>query len=125
VSNNNNKGDKSFLQERVDLVVTFGGDGTLLHVAPLFDTWIPPVVSFSMGTLGFLLPFRTCRVRLLCFGLFDEFLSCVGVASYRDVLSYVLKGNVRTLLRMRLACSVLDAQGRLLKRGRANIGKWS
>ncbi|ETI23012.1 hypothetical protein G647_04808 [Cladophialophora carrionii CBS 160.54] len=42
--------------EKVDLVVTFGGDGTILHASSLFATatQVPPVLSFSMGTLGFL-----------------------------------------------------------------------
>ena len=43
----------------VDLCVSLGGDGTVLHLASLFeqDLPLPPVVSFSMGTLGFLTPF--------------------------------------------------------------------
>lgn len=45
--------------ERIDLIVTLGGDGTILHAASLFKIGaVPPVLSFSMGTLGFLLPFR-------------------------------------------------------------------
>ena len=41
---------------KVDLVVTFGGDGTILHAASLFAIAprVPPILSFSMGTLGFL-----------------------------------------------------------------------
>jgi NAD kinase len=47
--------------EKIDLVVTLGGDGTILHAASLFSLGaVPPVLSFSMGTLGFLLPFRKC-----------------------------------------------------------------
>lgn len=47
--------------EKIDLVVTLGGDGTILHAASLFSLGaVPPVLSFSMGTLGFLLPFRGC-----------------------------------------------------------------
>lgn len=43
----------------IDLVITLGGDGTILHAASLFKKRaVPPVLSFSMGTLGFLLPFR-------------------------------------------------------------------
>lgn len=43
-------------RDKVDLIVTFGGDGTILHAASLFATSakVPPVLSFSMGTLGFL-----------------------------------------------------------------------
>jgi NAD kinase len=45
--------------EKIDLVVTLGGDGTILHASSLFSVGaVPPVLSFSMGTLGFLLPFR-------------------------------------------------------------------
>ncbi|OJJ48801.1 hypothetical protein ASPZODRAFT_129112 [Penicilliopsis zonata CBS 506.65] len=44
------------VHEKVDLVVTFGGDGTILRAASFFATCynVPPVLSFSMGTLGFL-----------------------------------------------------------------------
>ncbi len=43
----------------MDLCITLGGDGTVLHLASLFvaDEPLPPVVSFAMGTLGFLTPF--------------------------------------------------------------------
>ncbi|KKA18432.1 NADH kinase [Rasamsonia emersonii CBS 393.64] len=42
--------------DKVDLVVTLGGDGTILRASSLFATChnVPPVLSFSMGTLGFL-----------------------------------------------------------------------
>lgn len=42
--------------EKVDLTSTLGGDGTILHAASLFATSksVPPILSFSMGTLGFL-----------------------------------------------------------------------
>lgn len=44
---------------KIDLVITLGGDGTILHASSLFKVGaVPPVLSFSMGTLGFLLPFR-------------------------------------------------------------------
>ncbi|KAK7912174.1 NADH kinase pos5 [Apiospora marii] len=41
---------------RTDLVATLGGDGTILRAASLFSlhTSVPPILSFSMGTLGFL-----------------------------------------------------------------------
>ncbi|KAK4937934.1 NADH kinase pos5 [Elasticomyces elasticus] len=46
----------SAYHDKVDLVVTFGGDGTILHASSLFaaSERVPPVLSFSMGTLGFL-----------------------------------------------------------------------
>jgi NADH kinase len=51
-------GDKSIpaLHDKVDLISTLGGDGTILHAAALFATakHVPPMLSFSMGSLGFL-----------------------------------------------------------------------
>ena len=40
-----------------DFVITLGGDGTVLHASSLFKTTVPPIASFSLGSLGFLLPF--------------------------------------------------------------------
>jgi NADH kinase len=38
------------------MTTTLGGDGTILHASSLFATTlhVPPILSFSMGTLGFL-----------------------------------------------------------------------
>ena len=49
-------GDNSELTKKVDLTATFGGDGTILHASSLFSTsaHVPPILAFSMGTLGFL-----------------------------------------------------------------------
>ncbi|KAL1837016.1 hypothetical protein VTJ49DRAFT_4385 [Mycothermus thermophilus] len=42
--------------KKIDLVTTMGGDGTILRAASLFSMHnsVPPILSFSMGTLGFL-----------------------------------------------------------------------
>ena len=42
------------LHSYVDFVVCLGGDGTILHASSLFQRAIPPVISFSLGSLGFL-----------------------------------------------------------------------
>ncbi|KAI1171729.1 mitochondrial NADH kinase [Nemania sp. FL0916] len=49
-------GDASSLHEKIDLVATLGGDGTILRAASLFSlrSSVPPILSFSMGSLGFL-----------------------------------------------------------------------
>lgn len=48
--------EKAKLSTKVDLVSTLGGDGTILRASSLFATTsrVPPILSFSMGTLGFL-----------------------------------------------------------------------
>jgi hypothetical protein len=35
-------------------VVCLGGDGVILHASSLFKQHIPPVVSFHLGSMGFL-----------------------------------------------------------------------
>lgn len=42
------------LHERVDFVVCLGGDGVILHASNLFTKAVPPIVSFNLGSLGFL-----------------------------------------------------------------------
>lgn len=42
----------------VDFAITLGGDGTMLHLSSLFPKAAPPVICFSLGTLGFLMSFR-------------------------------------------------------------------
>jgi len=49
-------------------------DGTMLHLSSLFPKEAPPVVSFSMGSLGFLLPFRKLNrndTEITCMKLTD------------------------------------------------------
>jgi len=74
-------------QPPIDLVITLGGDGTILHASSLFSHGpVPPVLSFSLGTLGFLLPFN--------------------IDSMEEVLKDVISGKVSILPRMRLSCRV-------------------
>jgi NAD kinase len=50
--------DVDALASSIDLVITLGGDGTVLHVSSLFSkSAVPPVLGISLGTLGFLMPF--------------------------------------------------------------------
>jgi NAD+ kinase len=73
--------------EKFDLVLTLGGDGTVLFTSWLFQRIVPPVLSFSLGSLGFLTTFEFAR--------------------YKDHLDRVM-GNegMRVNLRMRFTCTV-------------------
>ncbi|TPX43809.1 NAD+ kinase [Synchytrium endobioticum] len=75
----------------VDFAIALGGDGTMLHLTSLFPKAVPPIISFSLGSLGFLLPYHIhhCRVAL----------------------KKVVEGDVTVLLRMRLACGVYGLDG--------------
>lgn len=46
--------DTSDLHERIDFVACLGGDGVILHASNIFRNAVPPVVSFNLGSLGFL-----------------------------------------------------------------------
>ncbi|CCC71410.1 hypothetical protein NCAS_0H01000 [Naumovozyma castellii] len=70
---------------RTDLLVTLGGDGTILHGVSMFgNNQVPPVLAFSLGTLGFLLPFD-----------FKE---------YKGVFEKVIRSRAKCLHRTRLQC---------------------
>ncbi|KAF8980981.1 NADH kinase pos5 [Entomortierella lignicola] len=79
-----------------DLVVTLGGDGTILHTSSLFNSAVPPVISFSMGTLGFLLPYHINNYKAAIGKLIDT-------------------RQASLLLRMRLKCTLHGADGRRLQ----------
>lgn len=52
---------------RVDFVACLGGDGVILHASNLFRGAVPPVVSFNLGSLGFLTSHRvSVQIIVLC-----------------------------------------------------------
>ncbi|KAL1528941.1 hypothetical protein AB1Y20_010263 [Prymnesium parvum] len=79
------------LSELVDLVIALGGDGTLLWASGLFPAAMPPVISFSMGSLGFLTPFP--------FEL------------HANTLDRLFETGCNLTVRVRLSCSIIRAEG--------------
>lgn len=74
--------------ERTDLIVTLGGDGTILRAVSAFsNTNVPPVVSFALGTLGFLLPFDFTK--------------------FKETFRLVYESRSKALHRNRLECHVV------------------
>ncbi|SMN19374.1 similar to Saccharomyces cerevisiae YEL041W YEF1 ATP-NADH kinase [Maudiozyma saulgeensis] len=69
-----------------DMVITMGGDGTVLYVSTIFQQSVPPVLSFSLGSLGFLTNFK-----------FENF---------KEDLPRILNHKIKSSLRMRLQCTV-------------------
>lgn len=73
--------------ELFDLVITLGGDGTVLFTSWLFQRIVPPVLSFSLGSLGFLTNFQ-----------FDN---------YKEQLNKIMgESGMRVNMRMRFTCTV-------------------
>ncbi|EXJ84235.1 serine/threonine protein kinase [Capronia epimyces CBS 606.96] len=70
-----------------DFVITLGGDGTVLYASWLFQTVVPPVLSFSLGSLGFMTKFD--------FG------------DYESTLTQALRDGVTISLRLRFEGTVM------------------
>ncbi|KAL1665928.1 hypothetical protein GGF50DRAFT_99926 [Schizophyllum commune] len=73
-----------------DFVVTLGGDGTVLFTSWLFQRIVPPVLSFALGSLGFLTNFD-----------FSE---------HQQTMDNAIENGIRVNLRMRFTCTVYRAQ---------------
>lgn len=56
----------------IDLVISIGGDGTLLYINSLFQRYCPPILPFNCGSLGFLTPFSPKDIDKKLSSLFDS-----------------------------------------------------
>jgi len=86
-----------------DFVVTLGGDGTVLFTSWLFQRIVPPVLSFALGSLGFLTNF--------------------DFADYQATMDSALESGIRVNLRMRFTCTVYRAVKNESGRGRRKAVK--
>ncbi|OLN84491.1 NAD(+) kinase 2 [Colletotrichum chlorophyti] len=75
-----------------DFVITLGGDGTVLYVSWLFQRIVPPVLSFSLGSLGFLTKFD-----------FED---------HRSILDNAFNKGVTVSLRLRFEGTIMRSQRR-------------
>ncbi len=79
------------LGSRADLVVTMGGDGTLLQAARIMRKSSVPILGVNMGTFGYL--------------------TVINLNEMFDALEGVLAGDYRTESRMMLDAAVRDERG--------------
>jgi len=73
---------------KIDIIVCLGGDGTLLYASSLFNDSVPPIMSFNLGSLGFLTPYN-----------FDNF---------KSNMESLFHGNMEVIMRSRLRANVRD-----------------
>lgn len=78
-----------------DFVVTLGGDGTVLYASWLFQRIVPPVLSFALGSLGFLTKF--------------------DFSDYQRTLTGALNEGVSVSLRLRFEVTVMRSQRKILE----------
>eukprot|EP00008_Paramoeba_atlantica_P008616 CAMPEP_0201491590 /NCGR_PEP_ID=MMETSP0151_2-20130828/30377_1 /ASSEMBLY_ACC=CAM_ASM_000257 /TAXON_ID=200890 /ORGANISM="Paramoeba atlantica, Strain 621/1 / CCAP 1560/9" /LENGTH=282 /DNA_ID=CAMNT_0047878011 /DNA_START=475 /DNA_END=1324 /DNA_ORIENTATION=+ len=75
------------LSEKIDLVISLGGDGTLLRACSMFRAEVPPVIAFHMGTVGFMTNARA--------------------ENFKEEISRVMAGNFICSSRQRLKCRLV------------------
>lgn len=73
-----------------DFVITLGGDGTVLYASWLFQRVVPPVLSFALGSLGFLTKFD-----------FDQ---------YAETLTRAFRDGVTISLRLRFEGTIMRSR---------------
>lgn len=73
--------------ELIDLIISIGGDGTLLNAAWHFQTIVPPIIPFHFGTVGFL-------------NLFN-------IHHFKVALGQIFQSGCRVNIRMRLQCTLI------------------
>lgn len=124
--------DHSIYHDKIDMIVTFGGDGTILHASSLFAAAgrVPPILSFSMGTLGFLGEWKISEFKRAFREAYmsgseterrttisdqekDTEDSRTGWSSVRGKSMGSTRG-ARVLVRQRLKVGLFDADGRRL-----------
>ncbi|KAJ3216984.1 hypothetical protein HK099_005661 [Clydaea vesicula] len=83
--------------EEIDMIITLGGDGTVLYASWLFqNAQVPPVIAFHLGSLGFLTNFTVNEIK----SVLNKVVGCEG-------------DGVHINMRMRLQCTVWRANKNL------------
>lgn len=73
-----------------DICLALGGDGTVLYAAWLFQRVVPPVMSFALGSLGFLTKF--------------------DFAKYDDILTRAFRDGVTVSVRLRFEATIMRSK---------------
>jgi NAD+ kinase len=71
----------------IDFIISLGGDGTVLYSSWLFQRVAPPVLSFALGSLGFLTKFN-----------FDH---------HKETLQAAFRDGISISVRLRLECTIM------------------
>jgi NAD+ kinase len=84
-----------------DIVISLGGDGTILYASWLFQRIVPPVISFAMGSLGFLTKF--------------------DYEDHAETLTTAFNNGITVSLRLRFEGTVMRAQSRKAEDGKRDL----
>ncbi|KAK9847234.1 hypothetical protein WJX84_010809 [Apatococcus fuscideae] len=95
----------TMLHQSVDFVVCLGGDGVILHASYLFASAIPPVISFNLGSMGFLTNHSYKNFESDIMGVIE------GVQDLGHCSMDQEMYGVHITLRMRLMCQIHRCDG--------------
>ncbi|HDD63696.1 MAG: hypothetical protein DRJ32_00305 [Thermoprotei archaeon] len=98
---------------RPDILITIGGDGTILYVTRYFDFHPPPILGVSFKSLGFLCEFPLCDLLKYLDGIIEgkfciikRRLGKVVLGSFRDYLLndlVILSGSHGKLIKVKVS----------------------
>ncbi len=134
MSNGDNQQHSADLED-ADLIVTLGGDGTIMYASHIFSGPVPPILPIAGGSMGFLTPFareEMLEAVLIALGLkeveVEEEEDVCGNKKigeeitprpmYSDIepLAFGNDNQICISMRMRLDCRIFASDGSLLAR---------
>ena len=109
--------------QEADLLICFGGDGTILHMAKFATRHNVPILGVNIGTLGFIAELESTELALLAKLAKDEYqvdrrmMLDVTVQRDRDIIFHdiclndvaITKGTVARIVNLSVACDGVQA----------------
>lgn len=134
MSNGDNQQHSADLED-ADLIVTLGGDGTIMYASHIFSGPVPPILPIAGGSMGFLTPFareEMLEAVLIALGLKEaeveeeedvrgtkksgEVITPRPMYSDIEPLAFGNDNQICISMRMRLDCRIFASDGSLIAR---------
>lgn len=107
---------------RADMIICFGGDGTILHMAKAATRYDLPILGVNIGTMGFMAELESSELKELARLATDDYtldhrmMLDVTVQRERDIVFHelclndvvVTKGAVARIVHLRVACDGVE-----------------
>ena len=105
-----------------DVIICFGGDGTILHMAKAATRYNIPILGVNIGTMGFMAELESSELHLLAalasgeYSIDSRMMLDVTVQRERDIIFHdmclndvvVTKGAVARIVHLSVACDGVD-----------------
>lgn len=111
---------------RADMIICFGGDGTILHMAKTATRYDLPILGVNIGTMGFMAELESTELQELARLATDDFsvdhrmMLDVSVRRERDIIFHesclndvvITKGAVARIVHLRVSCDDVEVMER-------------